>query len=365
MNNQTLNEILAYKNISKIKDYKLNSIDTKEKFNKLIKISRKNNGELFDYLKIFMVLSVKWHFDYLTKAYDNPKKISYILDYWIKTFLVFSKLSDHNWIINHKKKELTKKDVWKVTKNSFNFMWPKNTKKNNYNISSYLIKLRIKQIIKFLPKNFIKNKIVLDSGCGPGRYINEILRYKPKLAIGIDSGKNIILENKKKFRKFNNVRFDQALIDKLKFKENYFDFLISAGVLHHTKTSMNYLIKEHAKVIKKGGYFFVFIAGKGGVELDVWNFSRKVMINVDINKAYSFLKNKISHMRLQGFLDHSYGEYKSTPKDKFENILNKNFSKVIEIPGVNGADVTKHTFKKDKFFKVRFGSGNLRYLCKK
>ena len=52
MNNQTLNEILAYKNISKIKNYKLNTINTKEKFNKLIKISRKNNGELFDYLKI-------------------------------------------------------------------------------------------------------------------------------------------------------------------------------------------------------------------------------------------------------------------------------------------------------------------------
>ena len=45
MNNQTLNEILAYKNISKIKNYKLNTINTKEKFNKLIKISRKNNGE--------------------------------------------------------------------------------------------------------------------------------------------------------------------------------------------------------------------------------------------------------------------------------------------------------------------------------
>ena len=70
-----------------------------------------------------------------------------------------------------------------------------------------------------------------------------------------------------------------------------------------------------------------------------------MMINVDINKAYSFL-NKISHMRLQGFLDHSYGEYKSAPKDKFENILNKNFSKVIEIPGVYGADVTKNTLKK-------------------
>ena len=36
-----------------------------------------------------------------------------------------------------------------------------------------------------------------------------------------------------------------------------------------------------------------------------------------------------------------------------------------KIPGISGADVTRETFKNDNFFKKRFGSGNLRYLCKK
>jgi hypothetical protein len=70
-------------------------------------------------------------------------------------------------------------------------------------------------------------------------------------------------------------------------------------------------------------------------------------------------------MRIQGFLDHSYGEYKETPRLVFEKILRKNFSKIQKIDGISGADVTKKTFKDDSFFTKRFGSGNLRYLCEK
>ena len=64
-------------------------------------------------------------------------------------------------------------------------------------------------------------------------------------------------------------------------------------------------------------------------------------------------------------MPYSYGEYKETPRLTFEKILKYNFSKIKKISGIAGADVTRETFKKDSFFKNRFGSGNLRYLCKK
>jgi hypothetical protein len=46
-------------------------------------------------------------------------------------------------------------------------------------------------------------------------------------------------------------------------------------------------------------------------------------------------------------------------------ILKRNFTFIKEIKRVDGADVTKFTFKYDKFFYRRFGSGYLRYLCVK
>ena len=86
-------------------------------------------------------------------------------------------------------------------------MWPKNTDQKKFLASSYLAKVRMKQIISKISKNrnFFKDKIVLDSGCGPGRYIDYMITYKPKKIIGIDSGKNIILikKNLKNLRMLN------------------------------------------------------------------------------------------------------------------------------------------------------------------
>lgn len=178
-------------------------------------------------------------------------------------------------------------------------MWPKNTKDFFFNSSRVLADLRLRQVINKISKkkNFFNDKIILDSGCGPGRYIDVMLKYHPKKIIGIDSGKSIIKENKKKFKNNKNIFFINSKFDKIKLKSKSVDFLISAGVLHHTKTDMKKLINEHARVIKSGGYFFVFIVGSGGQELELWKFCRRVMFNVDINHAYNLLKNKISPMK--------------------------------------------------------------------
>ena len=65
--------------------------------------------------------------------------------------------------------------------------------------SKMLADLRMKQIVKMISskKKFFQNKVILDSGCGPGRYIDVMLKHKPYKIIGIDSGNSIIKENKK------------------------------------------------------------------------------------------------------------------------------------------------------------------------
>ena len=48
-----------------------------------------------------------------------------------------------------------------------------------------------------LPKNFLHNSTILDSGCGPGRYIKVMLKYNPSMIYGMDQGHDIINANKK------------------------------------------------------------------------------------------------------------------------------------------------------------------------
>ena len=204
-------------------------------------------------------------------------------------------------------------------------MWPKNTTKKKYNASKVMVDLRVNQFMKMINKDkkYFKNQKFLDAGCGPGRYMESLNRFNPKEIIGIDSGPDIIKANKKDLKNSKYEIF-KSRFDKLSFKNESIDLLVSAGVLHHTKTNLSSMIKDHSRIIKKGGYFFVFIVGSGGLELDLWRFCRKVMNSVDIKNVFDELNTAISPLRLQGILDHSYGEYKTISRKSFEKIL-KNF----------------------------------------
>jgi len=354
------NEILVYKQIKG-----KNFIKSKVNFNSLLNLSKKCNGGIFDDLKIYMIISIKWHFDYLAKTRKNPDELNLSLKYWFNILNIFKCFEKDNWISSSKKK-LKSKDIWANTREAFNFMWPRNTERK-YKSSKAMVDLRVNQFMKMIKKNKkdLKNMIILDAGCGPGRYMESLRRYNPKEIMGIDSGRHIIKDCKKRFKKFKNMKFFNSNFDKLSFKDNSIDLLISAGVLHHTKKNLSSLIKDHSRVIKKKGYFFVFIVGSGGQELELWKFCRRVMNTMDIKLVFMKLKNQISPLRLQGFLDHSYGEYKSTSRKSFEKLLRNSFTKIMKVDGIPGADVTKKTFFNDKYFKKRFGSGNLRYLCVK
>ena len=162
-----------------------------------------------------------------------------------------------------------------------------------------------------------------------------------------------------------NLLNPSGRILKLKFKSESFDLVVSSGVLHHSKNPIEKSIKEHARVIKKGGYFFVFIVGTNGTQLKMWEFCRNLLEDVDINYVFNYLSTKISPLRLQGFLDHSYGEYQETKRSDFEKMLKRYFRSFRRVKGVLGADCTPEIYKKDKYFKKRFGDGDLRYICKK
>ncbi|MCK9612098.1 MAG: methyltransferase domain-containing protein [Bacteroidales bacterium] len=77
----------------------------------------------------------------------------------------------------------------------------------------------------------LKNKLIIDVGCGHGLNANAIAKY-PDTVVGIDLGKSI--ENAYKFNFRENVWLLQADLQYLPFENNTFDLLLSGGVIHHT-----------------------------------------------------------------------------------------------------------------------------------
>jgi len=84
-----------------------------------------------------------------------------------------------------------------------------------------------------LNRKELKNKVVLEIGCGIGTYTSAYKEHDPKLIIGIDMSEGV--DEALKNTGFNkNTDFIQANVFHLPFKEEAFDVIYSTGVLHHT-----------------------------------------------------------------------------------------------------------------------------------
>lgn len=361
--------IFVYKKINSTLDnspLKLSELSVSESFKILLEklklIKAPFSYELFPQIAI----NIKWKFDYLTNIRANPSLLINDLDYWYDQAEMLLKFQDEKWIndlkVSSKTQQINNIDA-------YNFMWPRSLSNENKFLSSKKIaQLRIDQIYELSKKEFnidpFYKKSILDSGCGPGRYVNVISNYNPMKIIGLDSGKDIVDINNKEL-KGKNISFINGNSTKLPFNDEEFDFVLSAGVLHHVNMPIEKTIPEHSRVIKDGGLFFIFIAGKSGIELDVWDFCHKLLSEIPIELVHNKFSHSINHLRLQGILDHGFSSYFHTDRNDFEKLLRNNFKYLTRVPGVDGIDVTEELFKDDKYFKKRFGSGNLRYICMK
>ena len=356
-------ELFPYKPINGILPVVYENIS--DALDALLEISKSMESPYLREIKPCVVLALKWRFDYLSKTGESPFALKQDVNYWINFLRTSARLSEQNWF--HKEAPYAGTDPWERTRKAFNYMWPRNTNNGQHFISSKIATLRVEQIVSMLPggSDWLSGKTILDAGCGPGRYVSALLGRGPKKVIGIDSGKDIMAENSKRFADHSNVGLVIGSADQLSFSDNSFDFVVSAGVLHHLSAPIEESIREHSRVLSPGGHFFIFIVGSGGLELKLWEFMRNFLYDIPVEEMFNRFNGKIHPLRLQGLLDHSYGEYQHTAREDCERWLSKYFSSVRRVPGIPGLDVTPEIYQNDPYFEDRFGTGNLRYLCEK
>jgi SAM-dependent methyltransferase len=113
--------------------------------------------------------------------------------------------------------------------------------------------------------NFFSDSIVVDAGCGNGRYINVINNISsppPRLVIGIDLADSVFVAAKN-CSNFSNVVFLKMNLSLLpKILKEPVDYIYSIGVLHHTpnaKESFDNLVR----CVKKEGFMSLYLYGKG------------------------------------------------------------------------------------------------------
>ena len=103
-----------------------------------------------------------------------------------------------------------------------------------------------------LNKDNIKNKSIIEIGCGAGRFLNVINNYQPKLLIGVDASNAVDSISRHLNLRNKNLLIVQADIYHLPFKYNNLDHVFSIGVIHHTPKPFT-AFKKIALLVKEGG----------------------------------------------------------------------------------------------------------------
>ena len=113
----------------------------------------------------------------------------------------------------------------------------------------YNREIEIPIMFKLVPKN-LKNKKLLDIGCGPGMHLKEYIKRGAE-AYGIDISKEMLNLAKREAQK---AKLKLADSYKTKFKENYFDIVTSSFLYDHVK-DIGKAFQEVKRILKPGGLF--------------------------------------------------------------------------------------------------------------
>jgi len=119
---------------------------------------------------------------------------------------------------------------------------------------------RMFEAITGFAKGNLENKLVVEFGCGPGRFL-DIVRRNDGIAVGIDM--SLAVESaRENFRGDLDVLIVQGDILNPPFKKYTFDVGYTIGVLHHTPDPARGL-KKLVEVLKKDGLVACSVYSKG------------------------------------------------------------------------------------------------------
>ena len=108
---------------------------------------------------------------------------------------------------------------------------------------------------------------ILDAGCGEGRNLHWFLQQHFKI-FAVDENENCINNLRLANPGLPKNRFLVASVEKLNFKDNYFDHIISSAVLHFARNHKHFkdMLKEMVRVLKPGGTLFIRMNTRRGME---------------------------------------------------------------------------------------------------
>ena len=245
----------------------------------------------------------------------------------------------------------------------------------------------------------IKNSVSADLGCGnTGNGGLTLLEMGAKKVFFHDFDKSIKKNLTEKLYYFKNkYSLNFSDIKKTNYKNNFFDFILCQGVIHHVEDE-NKVLKEIYRILKKNGYFYFDVQGEGGLITDFVNQiliprykndkkSKKIIDNIIFKKKnyLPFFKKYLIKEEKNLLKKYFDDDFFLTLQDRIKSPLYKRFSekklkmKLLKI----GFKKVKRVKRRPNFKNIRrilnplyinykheisrllYGEGNITFLVKK
>lgn len=123
-----------------------------------------------------------------------------------------------------------------------------------------------------------KGDKIIDLGSGLGDLVFDLeQKYPGKLElVGVDITRPLIRQSQKRAKKFKNknIKFVQAAIDKMEFKENTFDYAFCMRSLHHFYRPVT-MLRRVRHILKNCGKIVIFDWCRDFREVEQWDIHYK------------------------------------------------------------------------------------------
>jgi len=212
----------------------------------------------------------------------------------------------------------------------------------------------------------------VDFGCGNGSFSFALLDKGARHVTGIDFGGKSIkyaqdMAGKKGLSGRADFKVDNVMSSSL--ESSKYGFAVSNGVFHHLGSveNMKKAIKEVSRVMKSGGWFWIYVDGKNAISMDLWDTTVNILKNVDVLYIESILKiMNVQRNKMVHITDGSNATYIHSTLDEMRSILSDcGFEGFRRLSGYTITDFDSDVVEKVPFGKEKFGTGDLRILCQK